>query len=202
MSKITTIAFDYGGVLGSDSDQWNQYFFKIKDRTGLSETQLQKLFLADWPDLKVGKIRVDVFWQHVAEASEKKVSPLELKKVYDESIFLHQDVYKIAIRLKKRGLRLVILSNASIDWMQAKVMRFHLKDTFEKVYSSASLGVAKPDPKIYKFVLKDLKIKPEQLLFVDNMQSNIDPAKRLGISTIWYTNVAALKEELRNLDLL
>ena len=41
----------------------------------------------------------------------------------------------------------------------------------------------KPDEKIYKYVLDDLKVKPEDILFIDDDYQNILAAKECGWNT-------------------
>jgi glucose-1-phosphatase len=59
-----------------------------------------------------------------------------------------------------------------------------LDNLFEKAYYSFHLGLYKPDPAIFKFVLNDSGLKPEETLFVDDYASNIEAAMKLGLQTI------------------
>jgi glucose-1-phosphatase len=62
-----------------------------------------------------------------------------------------------------------------------------LDNLFEKAYYSFHLGLYKPDPAIFKFVLNDRGLNPEETLFVDDYASNIEAAKSLGLQTIHLT---------------
>jgi FMN phosphatase YigB (HAD superfamily) len=56
--------------------------------------------------------------------------------------------------------------------------------------------MAKPDPAIYKLALDRLGTRPEETLFIDDKQPNIDAARALGIVPILFTSVERLREQL------
>ena len=58
-----------------------------------------------------------------------------------------------------------------------------LEDLFEKVYFSHEINMRKPDAEIYHYVLKDGKMEPEETLFIDDSQANIETAEALGLET-------------------
>lgn len=54
---------------------------------------------------------------------------------------------------------------------------------FEKVYYSHDLHLSKPDPEIFKYVLNQNGLVPEETLFVDDIKVHTDSASKLGIRT-------------------
>ncbi len=69
-------------------------------------------------------------------------------------------------------------------------------DCFEKVYFSFDIGMRKPDPKIYQFVLDQNNLVAENTLFVDDKTENTDSASTLGIK-VW--NLQVGKEDVVDL---
>ncbi|HEU0126600.1 MAG TPA: HAD-IA family hydrolase, partial [Flavobacterium sp.] len=67
---------------------------------------------------------------------------------------------------------------------------------FEKVYFSFDIGMRKPDPKIYEFVLEQNNLVAENTLFVDDKTENTDSAATLGIK-VW--NLQVGKEDVVDL---
>ena len=63
-------------------------------------------------------------------------------------------------------------------------MQGHEFKDFDRTYLSFRLHLEKPDSKIFEFVLKDLKAQAEDVLFVDDLEKNIQTAADLGIYTI------------------
>ncbi len=89
--------------------------------------------------------------------------------------------------LKRRGLRLAAVSNWDVllpDILEA----MGLAPYFEGIYASAALGVAKPDPGIYRRALQDLGLAPGAVLFVgDNPEADKAGPERLGMRALLVT---------------
>ena len=56
--------------------------------------------------------------------------------------------------------------------------------------------MAKPEPAIYRYVLDKLGTAPEETLFLDDRQVNVDAARALGIKGLVFTNVDRLRADL------
>src|SRR3989344_3838495 len=67
---------------------------------------------------------------------------------------------------------------------------------FQPRITSSEVGVRKPEAKIYKIMLKKLRIKPSECLFLDDLQLNVNAAKKIGIKTIHFKNAKQLRKEL------
>ncbi len=57
---------------------------------------------------------------------------------------------------------------------------------WEIIIDSSIEGVAKPNLDIYQLAQTRTKLKPEELLFIDNAQKNLDAPKSLGWQTFYY----------------
>jgi len=103
------------------------------------------------------------------------------KKHFRKNDFL----YKIAYQLKKKGYIIGILSD---QWYLSKEALILQKDIqgFDPVIVSCDIGIRKPNPLIYKFLIKKIKLKPHEILFIDNREWNLRPARELGIKTILF----------------
>jgi len=54
----------------------------------------------------------------------------------------------------------------------------------EKAFYAFEMQLRKPDPLIYYKALKDAQLEPEETLFIDDCEENLESAKRLGIQTV------------------
>jgi HAD superfamily hydrolase (TIGR01509 family) len=61
---------------------------------------------------------------------------------------------------------------------------FEFNSLFVKAYYSFQIGLRKPDVEIYKFALSDSKLIPEETLFIDDLEVNIESAKITGLQTM------------------
>jgi len=99
-------------------------------------------------------------------------------------------------QLKSRGLRTAILSNMG-DTVLANIEReFDWLPQFDVLIWSYQHNMAKPDPAIYKLTLDRLGTRPEETLFIDDKQPNIDAAHALGLVGILFSTIERLREQI------
>lgn len=197
MSMFKAVIFDYGKVLGNNADDWNGCFKAIPEATGLSAEELSEVWNKYWRELETGKISLDDVWKKIILRSRTKVDKNYLTKIYRENVVLEPELFSLVQELKQKNYLLTILANESKEGMEFKIKKFELNKYFTKIYCSADLGIAKPARKIYEYVLQDLKLLPEEVIFIDNLERNILPARELGIKSILFKDVQRLKEELK-----
>ena len=86
--------------------------------------------------------------------------------------------------LRARGVAVFALSNFGAEPFElaASTLYPFLRD-FDRTYISGTLGLAKPDPAIYRLVEKDSGIAPADLLFTDDRPENVEAANTRGWRT-------------------
>ena len=62
--------------------------------------------------------------------------------------------------------------------------RFNLRRYFERVFISSPMGVAKPDPRIFRMALVEVGCAAERTMFVDDKPRNVEAANVLGMKAI------------------
>lgn len=82
---------------------------------------------------------------------------------------------------KSRGLRLYVLSNASTDFY-SYFPNFAPFDYFDGIVVSADVHVIKPDARIYAHLLQTYGLIPEECLFIDDLEKNVEGARQAGMS--------------------
>jgi putative hydrolase of the HAD superfamily len=168
--------------------------------TGLSSARLDRFYWADRHAYDEGTLTGFAFWQKIAgEAGlDLNQSDLEELNLWDARMWTTQNDAMLAwqLELKQRGLLTAILSNLG-DTVHANIEReFAWLARFDVLVWSYELRIAKPDPDIYRHVLRELGVRPEVALFVDDKQVNIDAARALGMNGVVFTTVAQLREDL------
>ncbi|WP_027137261.1 HAD family hydrolase [Gaetbulibacter saemankumensis] len=93
-------------------------------------------------------------------------------------------------KLKSEGkYKLILLSNTNelhIDWIKNNIPLYdEFKQCFDAFYLSHEIQLRKPNQDIFKFVLKENNIIPQECLFIDDNADNIQTAKSLDINT-WH----------------
>ena len=190
MTPIKTILFDFGGVLGSGAHDWSGTLLPVVDAADLSVGEMEGLWYRRWPSLAVGASDLSALWSDVSQASPRHTDPSVLADVFYSAITANEDAFRLARDLKTQGLRLAIVSNESRGGMDVKIRKFSLADIFEKVYCSAVMGFAKPDPMFFSYILHDLALEPHEVVLLDNEAKNIAAAEELGIRAFLFRNAA------------
>lgn len=197
---ISTIIFDLGNVIVSDAVIFYKNeladFTDVLKLAGVSRKTAEKIWKKHWPDLKYGRKEINVFWNEFEKEITTKVPIEKIKKAYEDKIIVDKEVLDFAHSLKSK-YKILALANESKFGIRLKERKFNLKKTFDKIYCSADLGMAKPNLDIFEFVLKDANLKPGEIIFIDNQIENVEAARSLGIKSIHYVGLKELKKELR-----
>ena len=132
------------------------------------------------------------------QASTSTSPSLRELSLWDARMWTTQNDAMLAwqLQLKQRGTLTAILSNMG-DSVHANIEReCDWISRFDVLVWSYELRMAKPDPAIYRHVLKELGTLPEETLFIDDKLVNIDAARALGIKAVQFTNVDQLRSDL------
>ena len=69
--------------------------------------------------------------------------------------------------------------------------------SFEGVVVSSDVKMIKPNPAVYEYILKKYDLKPEECLFIDDVEANVKAAEAVGIKGfVFKNNYEKLKEVL------
>lgn len=91
---------------------------------------------------------------------------------------------KVLKKLKKKGVKLAILSDAPRINAHIRLVEAKFDNYFDIILTHDDVKENKPSPKGYKMILKKFKINPEHCLMVgDNPKRDIIGAKNVGIKT-------------------
>ena len=75
-----------------------------------------------------------------------------------------------------------------------------LENVFDPIISAQTLGFHKTDPEAYNHIARILKIKSNEVLFVEKKKKNIQAAAQAGCKTLHNENVDSLNKVIRNLQ--
>lgn len=73
-----------------------------------------------------------------------------------------------------------------------------LTPLFDHIFVTSDYGIDKTDPNSYQYIANLLKVKPEEIVFIDDLDENIHAAKETGIYAIQYFDNQKLFTQLNN----
>lgn len=87
----------------------------------------------------------------------------------------------------KPKYNLHIITNGFKEIQQAKLEKSGIANFFKTVITSESVGVKKPNPKVFHYALETTNAKTYQSLMIgDNLEADIYGAKNVGIKTLFF----------------
>lgn len=135
-----------------------------------------------WSDYDRGTRSVDEVAEAVASyrncSVEEAKANMLLAIEYQEEI---EATARLIPELKMAGYRVIVLSNMSkeyIDFLRKKPVYRH----FDEEIISCEVGLVKPEREIYELLLTRYGLRPEETIFIDDRQENVDAAAELGIT--------------------
>lgn len=184
-NEIKAVIFDYFGVISSD-EYWNL----VKTDKDVSSDFLD---LAN--KVNLGSVHWKDFIQTIANKTGQTFS--EVKAMYAA-----EQINPVIVALAKQlhsSYRTGIITNAHHEFLEPIIAKTHLHDVFDIIVISSRVGVIKPDARIFNIALKQLGVRPEETIFIDDIKSNVAGAESVGIHGIHYQNLNKLEEDLERM---
>lgn len=96
----------------------------------------------------------------------------------------YPDVVSTLTELKQRGYKLGVVANQKYGTEQ-RLKNWNLLQFFYFIAASAELGMAKPEPAIFKWALEQADCHPQNVVMVgDRLDNDMAPANRFGIHSV------------------
>ncbi len=109
-----------------------------------------------------------------------ELNEARVKAFAENGVHLWDDSIPTLRELRARGLRTAIVSNCDHS-TRPIVDELGLEREADAIVLSFEVGVAKPDPGIYRAALDALDARPEEAVFVDDQAAYCEGAEALGI---------------------
>ncbi len=196
---IRAIIFDLGGVLLRTSDFSPREH--LAQRLNTDRRGLEELIFGGESGEKAQKGVISVQQHWINLATRLEYSPQEVERLVEE--FFAHDMLDLDlldyIRSLHRHYKTALLSNAWDDLRRVITERWHFEDAFDELIISAEVGLVKPDPRIFELAVARLGVEADQAVFIDDMQLNVEGARRVGLQGVWFQNPKQIKSNLSSL---
>jgi putative hydrolase of the HAD superfamily len=199
---------DWGGVLTSglsealgrwaelDDLDYGAYYTAVTDWIAAAplEAELNPIHA-----LERGQIAVPDFEKKLAAVLQRRDGgPVEAEGLIERMFahFEHQPQMSALVRrARASGLRTALLSNS---WGN-DYPRHTWDGMFDTVVISGEVGLRKPEPEIYLLTAERLGLRPEDCVFVDDFELNIEGAREIGMTGVLHTSYDETRQELEAL---
>ncbi|MBS3819705.1 HAD family phosphatase [bacterium] len=177
------------------------FYRKIARFSSFSSNQIEKKVREHREtiqDFDTGKLSPQQFYKKVKEILKLNIGYSEFYSMYNDVFFLNVPVLNLFYQLKK-NYRLVLLSNTDVMRFTFLKKKFPEILIFDEYILSYEVKMMKPNPWIFRKALQKGGVKPEDCVFVDDREENIQEAERLGIHTIHMKPHTHLENRLRKI---
>lgn len=131
-------------------------------------------------------------------SAECGLPPDQVQAEFDSHKVFDQDMIAVVKALTK-DYRVGLISNGPSIFVRSLLKKGEIEDTFHHIVISSEVGMIKPQPEIFKHALAKLGVEPAESIFIDDNPKNVEPASRLGIHGICYSDLPSLRSELTRL---
>ena len=207
--ELDAAIFDLGGVLTTPI---LASFAGFEQELGLEPGQLMKAFRehyaqadgqADFHLLEMGKITEAEYYARLGArvgemggTSPFPADPVEVRKKLWGSIKPNHEMIDAAKRIREH-YKVGLLTNNVKEWGGWRDL--YPTDLFQTVIDSSEVGIRKPDPAIYRLACEKLGVPPGRTAFVDDIETNVEGARAVGLTAIRFTTTGEVLAELKPL---
>ena len=198
---IEAILFDFDGVIRQwdESDLW----------TFETEANIERgtvFAVAFSKELHAPLTRGELTWAQWKDETERIlvashgafIRPI-VKRFFAFEGRIDLDMVKLIKQLPK-NLRLGILTN-NHDRFEEYLQRVGVAELFDAVINTHRIGVAKPEKLAYQKAVSHLSVEPQNCLFIDDVEGNVDGGEAAGLKCHHFQNQTGLVEFLKKFDI-
>ena len=202
MSRV--LICDFGGVLTSPLEAG---FLAYQEESGLTLAELGRAMAraaeehGDHPlfQLERGEISEAEFRARIEAHLEQDFDLERLIALSIKQVEPNAPMIELVRELRADGVRTALLTNNVREW-ESLWRSKTIDELFEVVVVSASVGMRKPDPAIYRLTVERLdgSVSPEDCVFVDDLEVNCEAARGLGMTAVRFTDAEQAIPEIRS----
>ncbi len=132
------------------------------------------------------------FWGVTEDSLDKSMKVFNINtRMKDELLNLYKilspypEIKKVLKDLKKRNLKIAILSNGTPALLNELVESNNLTDMFDDLFSIEEVKTYKPDSRVYDLPVKKYKIKPDEVTFLSANTWDVSGGGNYGYDAVW-----------------
>ena len=143
------------------------------------------------------------FWKITEDSLDHTMETFKIKKgMRNELLNLYKElspypeVKECLESLKNKKIKIAILSNGTPDLLRGLVESNNIQNYFDDLMSIESVGVYKPDSKVYEMPIKKYNCKPENICFMSSNTWDISGAGVFGYNAVWVNRLNKVFDKL------
>lgn len=140
-----------------------------------------------WRDVERGRGDREAWLEGAHRALETRAGRL-LPRLHEEWRTAHAVIEPNLelVRALRPRYKLSVLSNADISLRRRLERDIGIHHLFDDIVCSAEVGMAKPEPGVFRLAAERLGLTPPECVFVDDWDTNVEAARGVGMQAVLY----------------
>ena len=176
---ISAVVFDADGVIQVPSAAWRAALLALAGDAKHADDLLADIFAAEKPcltgeqDFETALADVLLRWNCATNVKQA----LRIWTMIDKD----DQILNVIERLRARGTHVALATNQQAHRAGFMSEALGYAELFDDPFYSWEMGYAKPDPEYFRSTLDRLGLAGENVLFIDDHQSNVSAAMSAGL---------------------
>jgi len=198
--RFQAVILDYGAVLCHLP--FPHEIERMSNVFGVTPSEFPRLYASGRQAYDRGDLSTAEYWTRIADEAGVELTTETIDRLaqWDKEMWsrVNVEMRDWIASLRAAGYRTALLSNMQFDMIAHVRANFPWLGDFDHRIFSAEVRAVKPDPAIYLHCLEKLRVRPEQTVFVDDREENVEAARSLGIAGFRFESVAELRRQLES----
>ena len=202
LMAIKAVVFDIGGVLEHvQDDAWPDIWIgRWARRMNLPADKVVAALAAAEPigDIVTGEISETQMRERYARALglDDDQAQQMMAEMWDAYCgVLDRPMRDFAAGLRP-GYATAILSNSADGARREEQRRFGFEELVDVIVYSHEVGLAKPDPAIFRLTEQRLRVEPHEIVILDDHTGHVEAARACGWQAVWHLKTTSSIEEI------
>lgn len=182
---IKIIFFDFGNVFVT----YDKVFNRVCNDYNLDREEFLKYYSRFEEKLSLGKMSSKLFWKKCGNyfnLNSDKIEHYDFAGAWVSDYEMIQPIKNLAEEMVNK-LDVGIISNINSEiWEAALRDGWVPKIDYKSIILSYKVGIKKPDKKIYEIAQREVRVRSEEILFVDDKEKNLVEPKKMGWKTVLF----------------
>lgn len=196
-NKIKLIIFDaYGVVLTGGYKNTCDKLGKMLNR---DSRELHDVIYCKYFNMAaLRKITQVEAWKLAVKELELPIDWREVRKIHYSLMGKNIRVLKEVEKLKGKSKVMLLSKNTRSQFLDAEKLLNYQK-VFDYVLNTWELKLPKASRETMMYILKKFKLKPDEVIYIDDQKENLIEAEKIGINTILFKNYKDYKNKIYKL---
>ena len=195
---IQAITFDLDGVY---FPRGKHEFMYALEKYGVLPSEAERVFLDsdEMHQYKLGKLTDTEFWGWAIGQWRLRATVEEIIALLIDSYDVDRSVVTSVRRAREQGYKALVCSNNFPARVNGLQKRFQFMEEFDVIVLSYDVGATKPGAKIFQEMVARAGVPATSIAYADDKATNVDAAKKLGITAFTYENFDQFTTQLKQI---